>query len=209
MKPFDGRVGTAVVLLACAAGTLAGRAGAMSYRPPVVPELGNASQGQLRFYAQPCCYRGPAGKQRVELSYTVGYDQLQLLGDSTGYRGGFTFAVIVYDRHGEQVAGDSWERTIAGRDLPAVQRRDSSVWGTVQLALAPGSYRLAVNCSDANSQRSGELAAELAVPPFDGACALSGIALRRSSGHDTLPWPAARYGDIAAPLLASCEAYCR
>ena len=182
---------------------------AMSVRPRVSLELGNASQGQLRFYAQSVCYRGGTDKQRLELSYAMGFDQLQFLGDSTGYRGGFTLSVIAFDRQGNQMAGDSWERRISARDYPSTQRHDSIISGSVDLNLAPGQYRLVVSCNDANSQRSGTLDVSAIVPSFSGACTFSGIALLRAAHGDTLPWPLARYGDIAAPLIAECEVYCQ
>ncbi len=180
---------------------------AMGVRPRVDLEMDNTSQGQLRFYAQMVSYRGAVGQPRLELSYTLGFSQLQFLGDSTGYRGGFTISAIAYDRKGNQIAGDTWERALAVRTYDATQHHDSIASGTVALALPPGEYRLVMAISDGNSQRSGVLESAVTVPRFNGPCDITEIAFSRIASGDTVPWPLRSYGDIAAPLLASCELY--
>lgn len=205
MMPVAG--GRAAVLLALAALAVAVPAVGMAVRPRVRPELENTGQGSLRFHAQTACFRGEGERTRLEITFAFGTDRLQILGDSGSLRAGYSFAAIIYDRGGRQVAGDVAERSLTEADAALAHRHDRMLTGTMVFDLQPGRYRLALRCSDANSQRSASLDKAVTVPDLARSPAVSALRFERVSGGDTIPWPARRYGDVVAPLVAYVELY--
>lgn len=182
-------------------------AAGMGYRPRVRLDMENTGQGPLRFHAQTVCFRDDGRETRLEVSYAFSANRLQMLGDSGSKGGAFSFSVIVFDRDGRQAAGDLVERLVTADGAAAGRRHDRMVSGTVPLRLPPGQYRVAMACSDANSQRSARLEKKIIVPNLGRTPAISGLRFERASGSDTMPWPVRRYSDAVTPLIAYCELY--
>ncbi|MCU0607142.1 MAG: GWxTD domain-containing protein [Candidatus Edwardsbacteria bacterium] len=202
-----GRAAAVSALIALTAALAAAPAAGMAVRPRVRPDLENAGQGPLRFHAQTACFRAAAGRQRLEVTFAFSTDRLQILGDSGSLRAGYSFSTIISDRAGRQVAGDVVERSLTEADAALAHRHDRVLTGAMSFDLPPGRYRLSLRCSDANSQRAAVLDKAVTVPDLAREPAISSLRFERLSGGDTIPWPARRYGDVMAPLVAYVELY--
>ncbi len=175
--------------------------GAMGSRPEMMTEYTESSQGPLRFYMQKVLIRDSLEQSNVEFSYSLAMDQLQFIAQGKTYKAGYTFSIIVYDRDGQQTAGDNWERTMAIPDYQHLQRGDSILTDTLVLVLPPGQYRAKIACRDDNSDRVGLLEVLINVPRLSGSGYIGGPRFERDYNGSIIPWPSRIYGDGAGPII--------
>jgi len=178
-----------------------GIAGAMGARPEMMTEYTEASQGTIRFYLQKVILTDSLGHSVLEYSYSLAMDQLQFISQGQSYKAGYTMTVIVYDRDGHQMAGDSWERTISIKEYQQLQKGDSILADTMLLSLPPGEYKARIACQDGNSDRLGWFDDVVSIPPASQHRSVGGARFERDYNGEVIPWPSRIYGNAAGPIV--------
>ncbi len=168
---------------------------AMGARPSEHGQSFGLSQGAVRFYYQMTQFQTTEGT-RVEISYSLPYDQVQFVAQDQQFKAAYSFSVIVMDAKGRQVTGDSWERTLTVEKYQELQKGNYLVCDTFSLKVIPGKYKFLIICTDNNSERRGDASIKIEVMSFrTGNLALSGLRFQKLQEANLIPWPKRQYGD--------------
>ncbi|MBN2172449.1 MAG: GWxTD domain-containing protein [Candidatus Krumholzibacteriota bacterium] len=116
------------------------------------------------------CFRGEAGRTRVEVSHQVRVRDLNFEWDFDDqvFRGGLRRRVAVFDAEDRLVAGEETELPVTAETLEDT-RTATLLPGLGALELPPGRYRLALRLEDARSGAMQIWRTDLAVPAFPAA----------------------------------------
>jgi GWxTD domain-containing protein len=133
------------------------------------PDMGAPpSMGGIRFAADVTAGPVAPGEQgTVLINYAVAYDELLFLRHEEGYRARYDVTAVLYDRHGKQVAGDSWRRTIDVDDYAETNSRRLAARETLRLNVPAGTYRLRLEIASIGTRAAGSIEMQVEVPTLD------------------------------------------
>lgn len=150
----------------------------------------------------------------VEIYLEICNDALQFVRTDGAYRASADITVVLFDRDGKQVAGDTYRIRLSSSRYEETTSVDTCETQTMSFKASPGEYMLAVTLADRDSRRKGVIEARYTIPDFSGSPALSdiGFIARRSAGEGSR-WPGFEpnvrrsYGDIDEGIEFYYEVY--
>jgi GWxTD domain-containing protein len=122
------------------------------------------SLGSLRFAADVVVIPDVGGGGKVEVTYAVTRRELVFLRHGEGYRARYEVTIILYDRDGRQVAGDSWQRTVEVASYAETDSRAEAAREVFTLSAPPGRYRLKVELRSLDAKALGAIERAVEVP---------------------------------------------
>jgi GWxTD domain-containing protein len=159
------------------------------------------SMGDIRFAADVVVTPAVEGVGRVQITYTVTYDDLVFLREQDGYSARYEVTAIFYGRDGRQAAGDSWLKRVDVPTYAETNSRAMAVGDTLALEVAAGTYRLRMELKSVDTGAAGMIEREVVVPEYEpGRLMLGSIAFDRAQAAQAEagvfePNPSRDYGE--------------
>jgi GWxTD domain-containing protein len=154
------------------------------------------------------------GSPLVEVYVEVCNDALQFIRTAEGYQAGGDVTVVVFDKSGNQVGGDTFRIRLKCARYEETTAVDSCTTPTMAFRAEAGDYVLSITLTDRDSRRKGLIEARISVPSMTGSPDLSDIAfilpLEDASGPR---WPGFKpdvrrtFGDVLQGVRFYYEVY--
>ncbi len=110
--------------------------------------------GGIRFPVEVRAIPGGEEGGRIEVTYSVTYEDLVFLREGSGFVAAFELTVILYDG-GRQIAGDSWRREVEVETYEETSSRKVATEETLVLEAPPGRFVLRVRLESTNTRAFG------------------------------------------------------
>ncbi len=114
-----------------------------------------SSFGNLRFMVDVAAVPTVQDGSTVEISYSVTYDELPFIRHEGRYRARFEVTAVLYDRDGQQVAGDTWPRAVVLDSYDDTNSRKLAAREVLRVDVPEGRYRLKVELRSLDSRAVG------------------------------------------------------
>jgi len=136
---------------------------------PSGPDDGPAlSVGDILFGVDATSFRGAQGMAHVEVYLQVHTSYLRFTPEEKGYRATITVQASLRDSSGQEVSRSERTKTVPVPSLEQAQSRYNAVLDQMALPAPPGDYTLQVTITNQGTERMGQCARRIHIPPYDG-----------------------------------------
>lgn len=173
-----------------------------------------ASMGEIGFSADVLAVPQLSGGVTVRITYTVAFDELFFVRHEDRFRARYEVTAILYDRHENQVAGDSWIRSVEVDDYAETNASRRAKRDALEITVEPGDYRLRLEIRSLDTRAFGLIERPLEIPEVaPGRLVVGSLVFERETTGDSArqgdfgPNPTHRYGQDRPTIRVRIPVY--